>query len=78
MKRAEVIEANRERLAEEMRNLYRSVLDCDGRIEYSVYIWDDGEIETLEQTQGGNGWLQPKEWEDRKLYHVADVSAPFF
>ena len=78
MTRKEVIEANREKLADKMRNLYRDVLDCDGRIEYSVYIWDDGEIETLEQTQGGNGWLKPKEWEDRKLFFVATIDSPFF
>lgn len=78
MKKSEVIEQNRDKIMEEMAREYLDVLECGGRIQYSLYIWEDGELEILEQAQGDNTWLQPKDWVTRKLYGVTEVSEPNF
>lgn len=38
MKRSEVIAANRDAIAEYMTSHYRTVLECHGRVQYSLYI----------------------------------------
>ena len=78
MKRSEAIETFRKTISEELINRYRSVLECDGRIQYKVYVWEDGEIECLSGPQGDNSWLQAKDTEPRELFYVCKVDSPFF
>ena len=79
MKKSEIITAARSAIAETMVEKYSSVIDCDGRIQYKIYIWEDGEIECLQDVQGGNTRLQPCDAEPRELYYVTTVSeAPGF
>ncbi len=74
----EVIEANEEKIIAEMESCYRSVLECDGRVEYKIYVWEDGEIEIFEDVQGGTTYLKANEYEERWLYGVTRVSFPNF
>lgn len=78
MNKSEIITAYRKEISQEMIDCYRSVLNCDGTIQYGIYIWDDGEIETLEGCQGDNTYLVAKDWESRKLFYVTTISWPCF
>lgn len=62
-------------LISEMTSCYRNVLESDGAIQYKIYIWDNGEIETLEGPDGDNSALVARSHEERSLYHVATVRA---
>ena len=75
MTRKELIEKYYDELREEIIDCYRCVLKCwRTGINYQVYIWEDGEIEFLEQVNPDNGWLQPKQHETRELYYICTVS----
>lgn len=76
MGKLETIYKNQDRIYQEMLARYRDVLVNDCKIQYQVYIWDDGEIETLEGPYGDNSILKPKQGEPRELYHVCTVDAP--
>ena len=78
MKRSEAILKYQEKIEETMIDRYFSVLDCNGKIQYKVYVWEDGEIEYLEGVQGDNSWLQAKDNEPRKLFYVCTVDSPCF
>jgi hypothetical protein len=78
MKKSEIIEKYAQEIIEAMVERYRKVLECDGRIQYKLYIWDNGEIEYLEGAQGDSSWLQPNEGEKRTLYYICTISQPGF
>ena len=78
MKDFEIVEKFRKAIAAEMIEKYRVVLNCSGRIQYKIYVWEDGEIESLEQPQGDTGYLKARDSEPRQLVYVATVSAPCF
>lgn len=61
-----------------MSECYKSVLECNGQLQYEIYVWEDGSIERLEQVQGDNSWLQVKDWEPRQLFYVTTIAAPCF
>ena len=73
----DIIEENREAIRERAVELYRNVLECNGRINYGLYIWSDGELEALERVDH-NSWLQAPDHSDRKLYNILTVEEPFF
>ena len=74
MKRSEIISKYRDSISDTMRVLYRSVLESDGRIQYKLYVWEDGELELLEEPQGGNDDLQPRRHEPRELFYVDTIT----
>ena len=76
MTRSEIIRENWGTIAEEMTRLYDLVLTYEGRILYRLYIWEDGELERLEDVPGSNTWLQPRDAEPRALFYVTTISAP--
>ena len=78
MTKAEIIAVNRDKIAEALVEHYKSVLNCDGAIQYRLYIWSDGELETLEDIQGGNSWLQARKSEPRELFCITTIDAPCF
>ena len=78
MKTSEAIIKYADAIKSEMVNRYRTVLECDGRIQYKIYVWDDGEIEVMECVPGDNSYLVPKSAETRQLFHVCTVSEPNF
>ena len=78
MTRYEIITAHRAELLETIENEFTDVIKCAGRIQTTVYIWEDGEIETLTDAQGSNTWLQPKDAEPRALYRVCFIEAPLW
>lgn len=78
MKQSEAIEKYQREITDELVSCYRIVLNYYGRIQYKVYVWEDGEIETLQGVQGDNSWLQPRSAEPRKLFYVCTVDAPCF
>lgn len=78
MKKSEAIMKYVDVIKREMIDCYRTVIDCDGKIQYKIYVWDDGEIEHLEGPQGDNSWLQAKDYEARKLYYVCTIDSPCF
>ena len=75
MKQTEVITSNKDAIIDAMKSAYRAVLHSDGRIAVQIYIWEDGEIEMLEDVQGSNSWLQARDAEPRRLYYVTTVDA---
>lgn len=76
MKTSEVLRKYRDELIESAMNLYRLVLEYEGRIKYLLYIWDDGEIEVLEDVCGGNSFLRANSGESRSLHYVDTFSIP--
>ena len=78
MKNSEAIRKYYDIIRDTLLDCYRSVLECDGRIQYKVYIWEDGEIERLEAVQGDTGWLKARDYEPRDLFYVDLIDAPFF
>lgn len=78
MKKSEIIKEHYNKIIETMVEKYEAVLGYGGRIEYTVYIWDDGEIECLEDVQGGTTFLRPNQFETRQLYTVCTIEAPCF
>ena len=78
MKRSEAILKYQGKIKEVMIDRYFSVIDCNGKIQYKVYVWEDGEIEVLPGPQGDNCYLKAKDYEPRKLVFVRTISSPFF
>lgn len=78
MTSSEIIMKNSEKLKEKMVDLYRSVLNCSGEIQYTLYIWEDGEIQYLEGVQGDSSRLYARDSELRKLVYVDTIQFPFF
>lgn len=78
MKKSELIRENWDKLSEQMIWCYEQVIRSYGRIEYQIYLWEDGEIELLQGPQGDNSWLKPRDAEPRELYYICTVDAPFF
>ena len=78
MKRSECIMKYYDDISAAMVEHYRLVLGCNGRIQYKIYIWEDGEIESLQGVQGDSDWLQPRDGEPRELYYVCKVDSPHF
>ena len=78
MKKSEIIAIYQNEIASAMMDHYRYILECNGRIQYEIYIWEDGELEFLETVPGDHVWLQPRDAEPRALYHVCTVAEPGF
>lgn len=78
MKTSELIRKHAETIKDTMVARYKTVLECNGSVQYKIYIWDDGEIECQEGPQGDNSYLVPRSGEARDLYYICTVSAPFF
>ena len=73
MLRSEAIEKYWASIIEAMRTAYADTVG--GNTQEKIYIWEDGEIETLYGVYGDNSFLRPKQWEDRELFYIATVSA---
>lgn len=78
MKLSEIIELNYDRISDAMYDAYEEVIKSDGAVQVDIYIWSDGEIETLHEAQGSNSFLVAKDWESRTLYYITTVASPFF
>lgn len=78
MTSSEIILKNFGKLQEKMVDLYRSVLNCSGDIQYTLYVWEDGEIRYLEGVQGDNSRLYANDSETHKLVYVDTIQHPFF
>ena len=78
MKKSEIIRKYAGDTRDAMVERYRTVLECNGSVQYKVYVWEDGEIECQEGPQGDNGYLAPRSGESRELYYIGTVSAPYF
>lgn len=78
MKRSEVLEKYRDKIEAAMVSNYRTVLESYGRVQESIYIWDDGEIVEHEDVEGGNSWLEPTESADREFFFVDTIKMPFY
>ena len=78
MKRSEIITKYEKDIKTEMVKCYRFVLDSFGRIQYKIYVWEDGEIECLEGVQGDNSYLKAKDSEPRELYYICTIDSPCF
>ena len=74
MKKSELIRKHYDALYDAMLERYNRVLQANGRTEYDIYIWSDGEIEGLCKTQGDNSWLVAGESEPCDLYYVTTVT----
>lgn len=78
MKTSEAIKKYQQKIMETMSKKYRNVLESEGRLQYRIYVWEDGEIECLEGVQGDNSYLKAKDNEPRTLFYVDTFSAPGF
>lgn len=77
MTKIEAITNHRDAIANEMIDRYRAVLEADGTIQYRIYLWDDGEIQSMEQVQGDRTWLESRD-SGRRLYYITAIDAPCF
>ena len=55
--RMELVEENRNAIVEEVKRCWRNVIESEGRVMYRIYIWEDGEIESL-CAVSENEWLR--------------------
>lgn len=74
MKKSEVIRKYYNKIAEAMVEQYRIVLNSHGRIQESIYVWDDGSVTVLEDVQGGNMYYSAV----NNLTYVCTIEKPFF
>lgn len=78
MKKSEAITASAAKISDALINAYRAVLESGGRMQYKVYLWDDGDVQTLPGVQGDTCRLEPRAGESRNLYYLTTVEAPGF
>lgn len=78
MKRSEAIKTYYDEIAEAMQERYHNVLVSEGRCQYKVYVWEDGEIECMCGVSGDNSYLVPRNAEPRELFYVDTVSEQGF
>ena len=78
MKKSEAIRKYYDAVRESMIDAYGHVIDSRGRVQYKVYVWEDGEIERLPGPQGDNSYLMPRVCETRQLYYITTVSEPCY
>ena len=78
MKKSEIISSNYNKIIDVMVDRYEDVLNSGGRVQYKLFVWEDGEIECLEGCQGDTSYLRPKQNESRELYYVCTIDAPYF
>lgn len=76
MKKSEAIKAYASAITETMRESYRDVLESEGRVQYQIYVWEDGDITRLPGVQGDNSYLKPHDWNSIQLFYVTTVSCP--
>lgn len=72
MIQTETLELYKEEIKEKMVECYRDVLESP-QIQLGIYIWSDGEFQILTDVQGGNSWLEKKDWEERDLFYVTTI-----
>lgn len=72
MLRSEAIEKYWDSIIETMKKAYSDTIG--GNTQEKIYVWEDGEIETLYGVYGDTSFLRPKQWEDRELFYIATVS----
>lgn len=77
MTKSEVLKEHSEEFMQAMREAYIDLMHCAAptKCEYELYIWEDGEIETLLKPVGSSGFLQAKQEEPRWLDYVCRVRA---
>lgn len=78
MKKSEVIrEYNdqiRDSIVDSLVEVAQIAIENETIMQEQIYIWSDGEIETLWGPEGDNSFLVAKDYEDRQIFHVATVS----
>ena len=78
MKKSEVIrEYNdeiRDTIVESIVEVARIAIENETVMQEQIYIWSDGETETLWGPEGDNSFLVAKDHEDRQIFYVATVS----
>lgn len=74
MKNSEMIKKFAAEIQESMIDAYKTSIECEGRIEYQIYVWEDGEIERLQTVSGDRSYLKAKDGEPRKLVYVTTVA----
>lgn len=73
MLRSEAIEKYWYGIITAMKDSYSEIIGEN--TQEKIYVWEDGEIETLYGCMGDNSFLRPKSWEDRQLFYICTVSA---
>ena len=73
MKHSEIIRKYYNEIAAAMVEKYRDAVECDGRVQYQIYIWDDGEMSIMEAPQGDNSYMVASDFEERELVHVTTI-----
>jgi len=74
MKRSEALKKYAAVITEKLPALYRETMESFGRVQYAVYVWEDGELQILEQVHGDNSYLIPKDGEPRELFYICTIS----
>ena len=74
MKKSEIIAQHYDTLRNTMADLYRDVVQHNARIQYELYIWEDGEIETLCAPNGNTSWLDTNPMETREPFYVCTIA----
>ena len=78
MKKSELITKYADQIGEAMVRCYRAVLESDGEIQYKIYLWEDGEVQTLEGFQGDTAYLKASDTEPREIYEICTISERCF
>lgn len=74
MKKSEALVKYQSEIIQAMIHYHDAVLHSMGRAQYRLYIWDDGEIEAMEQPQGDHSYLAPRECETRDLFYITTIT----
>lgn len=70
---ATLIESKENEIRNEIKDCFAASQKCFGAVWYSLYIAEDGELQTVEQT-GASGWY-PVRKDGTAVHHLIDVKA---
>lgn len=73
-----LVESKREEIEATMQECFESVLEANGANQFTIYLWDNGDIQVLEDVQGSHSRLVPREGYDHELFKIVTISIPCF
>lgn len=73
MKKSELISTYYNELSTRMAELYEQVIRAEGHVDIEVYIWDNGDIDTLTVAHGSNDYLSKRTTDDGELFYVTTI-----
>ena len=72
MSKLETLNENRDEILDALKECTEKAMRSHGRVKYSIYCWEDGEVRVLEDVAGGTLELHAED-DDQALYLMTTV-----